>query len=156
MFRPLTTTLILCTALGAGAAFADSHNANPAVKARQAHMQLYLHNLIPMIQMIRGTAEYDAEAATARASNIAALTQLDQSTYWVPGTDSDALPGQSKALPALWDNIPDAIAKGQAVAEAAANLAATAGDGPDALRAGFGPLNTACNACHEDYQLVEE
>ncbi len=138
-------------------AFAESHSADlpPAVKARQAHMQLYAHNIGILAGMARGTAEYNAEAASAAASNIAALSSLNQSTYWAPGTDSDAVEG-SRALPALWENIPDAIAKGEALTTAAAALAGTAGDGLEAVQAGLGPVGRACGACHEDYQLSDE
>lgn len=142
----------LAAALLASAAFAGGHGGNPAVKARQAHMQLFAHNLGALGAMARGNAEYDATAATAAASNLAALARLDQSSYWVEGTDSEALPDESRALPALWDNIPDAIAKTAAVAAAADALAATAGDGLDAVRAGLGPVGAACGACHEAYQ----
>lgn len=152
----LALSAVIATAL-AVPVFAGSHAGGPppAVKARQSHMQLYLHNLIPMVQMIRGSADYDAERASAHAGNIAALSKLNQSSYWAPGTDSDAV-AESNALPAIWENIPDVIAKANAMSEAAVALSASAGGGIDALRAGFTPLNNACNACHEDYQKPQE
>ena len=150
------STKILAGALGAAlvatAVYAGGHGGNPAVKARKAHMQLYGHNIGILSGMARGEAEYNAEAAAAAASNIAALSMLNQMTYWAPGTDSDALPDESRALPALWENIPDAVAKGEALAAAAAALAGTAGNGIDELRAGIGPVGQACGACHEAYQ----
>lgn len=155
MRRSLTVSLVLCGAIAAGTAFAGGHTGNPAVKARKAHMQLYGHNLGILGGMARGNAEYNAEAASAAASNLAALAQLDQSTYWAPGTDSDALPGESRALPALWENIPDAIEKGQALATAAMALSETAGDGLEAVQAGLGPVGRVCGQCHEAYQLSD-
>jgi cytochrome c556 len=146
----LTATAAL--AVVATSALAGGHGGNPAVKARQAHMQLYAHNLGILGAMARGNAEYDAAAASAAAGNLAALATLNQMSYWAPGTDSESLPDESAALPALWDNIPDAIAKGEQLAAATAALAATAGDGLDAVRAGLGPVGQVCGACHEAYQ----
>ncbi|MEO0702893.1 MAG: cytochrome c [Pseudomonadota bacterium] len=155
MSKSLTATLILCTAICAGTAFAAGHAGNPAVTARKAHMQLYGHNLGILGGMARGNTEYNAEAASAAAANLAALAQLDQTSYWAPGTDSDALPGESKALPALWENIPDAIEKGQALATAAIALSETAGTGLEAVQAGLGPVGRVCGQCHEAYQLSD-
>lgn len=142
----------LAATMLAGAAYSGGHGGNPAVKARKAHMQLYAHNLGILGAMARGNADYDAEAASAAAANLAALTTLSQRTYWPEGTDSDALPDESRALPALWQNFPDAASKGQELAAAAANLAATAGDGLEAVQAGLGPVGQVCGACHEAYQ----
>ncbi len=155
MKSPITTKAciaLVSVALVASAAWAGGHGGNPAVKARKAHMQLYAHNLGILGGMARGNADYDAEAASAAANNLAALTALNQMSYWAPGTDSDALPDESRALPALWENIPDAISKGEALAVAAAALAETAGDGLEAVQAGLGPVGQVCGACHEAYQ----
>ncbi|MEL6643632.1 MAG: cytochrome c [Pseudomonadota bacterium] len=149
----LILSLVLGGAVAASAALAGGHTGNPAVTARKAHMQLYAHNLGILGGMARGNAEYDAEAASAAAANLAALAQLDQTSYWVPGTDSDALPGESRTLPALWDNIPDAIAKGEELAAAAVALSETAGSGLEAVQAGLGPVGRVCGQCHEAYQM---
>ncbi len=155
MIKPLAFTAAFGALAVAGTAIADSHaGLPPAVKARQAHMQLYAHNLGILGGMARGNAEYSAEAASAAASNLAALSQLDQMTYWAPGTDSDTVEG-SKALPALWENIPDAVSKGQALATAAVALSETAGNGLEAVQAGLGPVGRACGSCHEAYQLSD-
>ena len=155
MRTPLLLAAI-AVAAGATATIAGSHSSDlpPAVQARHAHMQLYQHNIGILGAMARGRADYDADAAAAAASNLAALSTLNQMSYWAPGTDSDSVEG-SRALPALWENIPDAIAKGQELATAAAALAETAGTGLEALQAGIGPVGRVCGACHESYQLTE-
>lgn len=139
----------LATALVAGTAVAQ--DANPAIAARKAHMDLYAFNLGLVGGMARGNIEYDADAASAAAANIAALSKIDQSRYWPEGTstlDSDA----TRALPEIWDNIPDVIAKAQALTAAADALAGQAGGGLEALQAGLGPVGQACGACHEAYR----
>lgn len=142
-------TLAAFCALFAAPAFAQ--DVNPAIAARIAHMDLYAFNLGLVGGMARGNIPYDAAAASAAAANIAALTKLDQSRYWPAGTstlDTDA----TRALPVLWDNIPDAIAKGQALSAAADKLAMDAGTSLEALQASLGPVGQACGACHELYR----
>lgn len=153
----LAIAAITATATLALPALSGSHGGDlPAsVKARKAHMQLNGHNIGVVVRMARGDTEYDADAATAAASNLAALAQLDQRTYWEPGTDSESLEA-SRALPAIWENMPDVMAKADALAEATTALAASAGDGLDALRVGLGPVGEACSACHDDYQKPNE
>ena len=60
-------------------------------------------------------------------------------SYWVPGTSTMDIDG-TRTLPALWDNIPDAIAKGQQLSAAADAMAAVAGDGLEAVQANVGPI----------------
>ena len=134
------------------AAFAGGHAGNPAVKARQAHMQLYAFNLGILGAMAKGEAEYDADAAAGAASNMASLSGAYQMAYWVPGTDADSV-DTSKAAAAMWDNIEDAIAKGTALNEASVALAAVAGDGLEALQGAMGPVGAACGSCHKAYRL---
>ncbi|MEL7150185.1 MAG: cytochrome c [Pseudomonadota bacterium] len=145
----------LCLAGGVAAAstaIAGGHAGNPAVTARNAHMQLYSFNLGMLGSMAKGETEYDAEAASAAASNLAALAALNQRAYWVPGTSSDDLPDESRALPAIWEEGSKAGEIGASFAEAAAALAAVAGDGKDAMAAAIGPVGKGCGDCHKAYR----
>ena len=156
VFRTIAVSFALFGLFGT-AALAASHGGElpPGVKARKAHMQLYAHNIGILGGMARGNAEYNAEAASAAAANLAALSKLNQMTYWVPGTDSDSLEG-SRALPAIWENLPDVVEKAAALTAAADAMAATAGNGLEAVQAGMGALGGACGACHKVYQLPDE
>lgn len=136
----------------AGTAFAGGHNGNPAVKARQAHMQLYAFNLGPLGAMAKGEIEYDADTASAAASNLAALSSMNISRYWAPGTSTEDLGDQTRALPAIWQEGSKAGEISGQLAEAVAALAAVAGNGRDAMAAALGPVGRACGACHEDYR----
>lgn len=127
----------------------------PAVKARQAHMQLFAHNIGILAGMARGNRDYDAAAAEAAAANLAALARLDQSSYWQPGTDSDSIMN-TRALPAIWENLPDVQQKQMDLVAAADQMAGVAGDGLEAVQANIQTLGGACGACHEDYQLSED
>ena len=102
MIRTTIAALGLCAAITAPA-LADGH-ANKAIenaiKARQAQMQLYAFNLGQLGAMAKGDMEYNAEAAGAAASNLAALTKLNQMALWPQGSDSDSVEA-SRALPAI-------------------------------------------------------
>ncbi len=150
----ISKTLMVVAALSLSAApvFAGGHGGNPAVKARQSHMQLYAHNLGIIGGMARGKVEYDADAAQAAANNLAALSTLNQRSYWVPGTTTAELGDETRALPAIFEAGSTAAAIGGQLAEAAAALAAVAGDGQAALGPALGPVGGACGACHEKYQ----
>lgn len=151
----LRTTAILATSLlvfTSGIAIAGGHGGNPAVKARKAHMQLYAHNLGILGGMAKGEVEYDADAASAAANNLAALTAFDQRSYWAPGTSTDELGEETRALPAIWQEGSKAGEIGGQLAEAAAALAAVAGDGQAALGPAMGGVGGACGACHKAYQ----
>lgn len=149
-----TTTYLAAglIAFSAGLAFAGGHGGNPAVKARKAHMQLYSHNLGILGGMAKGEIEYDASQAEAAASNLAALSTLNQRSYWTPGTSRDDLGEETRALAAIWAEGSNAAEIGGQLAEAAASLAAVAGDGREAIGPALGPVGKACQDCHEDYR----
>lgn len=136
----------------AGAAIAGAHGGNPAVKARQAHMQLYAHNLGILGAMAKGERDYDATLASAAASNLATLTGLNQMSYWVPGTSNAELGEETRALPAIWESGSKAGEIGGRLNEAAQALASVAGNGLEALGPALGPVGKACGECHKAYR----
>lgn len=148
-------TLMTCTliaALGAAGALAQAplgEEAQRAVTARNAQMALYSFYLGPLAGMARDQIPYDAAVAAAAAGNLAALGALDQSALWVDGTDASA---GTRARAEIWTDPAGYTAAKLAMADAAAALAAVAGDGPDAFKAAFGPVGAACGACHEAYR----
>ena len=147
-----TITGAVTVAALAGAAFAAAHADKAtlaAVKARQSHMQLYAFNIGLLGGMAKGDVEYDAEAATSAATNLATLATLNQMRYWPKGSDNEALGDETAALPAIWAEGSDVGAKAQALATATAAMQEAAGGGLDALRGAIGPVGEACGACHK-------
>ena len=135
----------------AGMTFAQSNDpAAAAVKARQAHMQLYAANIGVLGGMAQGRMDYDAEAAQAAADNLAALASMSQRFYWMPGTHAGAVEG-SRALEAIWTD-GGIGAEGEAFVQAVAGMQEAAGGGLDALRGAIGPLGASCGSCHESYR----
>lgn len=136
-------------------AFADGHispeQIEAAVKARKAHMQLYSFHLATLGGMAKEEIAYDAAAAQAAADSIAALTQISQAGYWLPGSDSGSIEG-TRALPAIWAADSEVGAKGQAMADAAIAMQAVAGTDLAGLQGAMGPLGSACGGCHQPYR----
>ncbi|MEZ5723209.1 MAG: cytochrome c [Paracoccaceae bacterium] len=149
-----TRSLVLGLAAGlvaaTGLAAQDADLPAP-VKARKAVMQLYAFNLGTLGAMAKGEVDYDAEAAQGAADNLVKLSSLAAGAMWPAGTDSAAVAG-SRALPALWENFPDVMAKGGALAEAAGGMATAAGTDLASLQAAMGPLGAACGDCHKAYR----
>lgn len=157
MFRTTLATVAACAALAAPV-LAESHADKAienAIKARQAQMQLYAFNLGQLGAMAKGEMEYNAEAATAAATNLAALTKLNQMALWPQGSDSDIVE-KSRALPAMWQNFPDVMEKGGALASAADAMVTAASTDLASLQGAIGAVGGACGACHKAYRQPDE
>lgn len=128
-------------------AFADGHSEDPAVTARQAHMQLYAHNIGILGGMAQGKADYDADLAQVAADNLAAVAALDERTYWIEGTAEG-----TKALPAIWENMDDFMAKQQMMVDASAAMTLVAGTDLAGLQDAMRDLGGACSVCHREYR----
>lgn len=135
----------------ASAATAGGHGGNPAVDGRQGLMAVISLNMGILGNMARERADYDADAALAAATNLAAIGQMDHSVFWPEGTDNVAIEN-TRALPAIWDDIDAVLAIWDDFGTATAALAETAGTGLDPMRAGLGPVGATCGACHDDYR----
>lgn len=146
----LATTLA-AIALGAAVttpALADE----PAIKARQALMQLYAFNLGQLGAMAKGEVEYDSAAAQAAADNLLAAASMNQMAMWPQGSDNVAMAGKTDALPAIWTTYPAIVEKGKALTEASANMAKMAGVDLASLRGAIGGVGGSCGGCHKAYR----
>lgn len=123
-----------------------------AVKARQGLMDMNGINAGVLFAMAQGKRDYDAEAAKTAAGNIVLLASINQNNLWPEGTDADALPSQTRALPAIWTNYPDIEEKAKAWLAAAQAAESAAGNGLEALQAAIPALGASCKACHDDYR----
>ena len=153
--KKLPQILASATAVAiAGAAIAGGHGSNPAVGARQAHMQLNGFHMGVLANMAKGELEYDADRASAAANNFVALTQLSHANYWPPGSSNEELGDETRALPAIWteEGFAKIVGISTALNEAAVALAAVAGDGQAAIGPMLGPVFQQCNACHEGFR----
>lgn len=147
-------TLIASAALvafGSIAVAQSDEEVDPAVTARHAHMQLYSHYLGIIGGMAQQKIEYDADIAQVAATNLTALAALQQTTYWPEGTSEG-----TNALPTIWDNMDDFIAKRERLVNASAAMAELAGVDLASLQSGMGDLGGACSACHREYRQRDD
>ncbi|KQI72552.1 hypothetical protein AN191_05915 [Loktanella sp. 5RATIMAR09] len=154
MPKNLNRVVVAAIAFGiAGAAFAAGHlteDQQRAMDARQSHMGLYSFNLGPIGAMAQDKIPYDAATAASAAANLAALASIDQTAYWVEGTDASIEGSRAKAE--IWTDAAGYMAEKEKLTAASAALAAVAGDGLDAMKAAFGPVGQSCGSCHEAYR----
>ena len=150
---------VLC-ALGLAAALSGAAGAqelkDPAevVNARHGYMLMMAMSLAPLGAMAKGDTPFDAAAATSAATNLTALSGLNTSMLWAPGTENGAVE-DSFALPEILSNTDDRAAKFTALRTAAAGLAEAAGKDADALKAAMGTVGAACSDCHKQYRKPE-
>jgi len=131
-------------------AFAD--NIDDAIKARQSYYQLVKHNAGVLFGMAKGKIEYDADKASVHAANLDALAKMSVSSLWPAGSSKEDRPGKTRALPVIWSTFPAITEKADAFSKATATMAASAGEGLDALKGGIGTLGASCKGCHDDYR----
>ena len=151
--RTVLASIVALAAMGTGIA-ATAQDLPAPVQARQGQFQIMALNIGVLGNMARGNTDYDAEAAQTAANNLVTMSQIDQSFHWPEGTDNFALEG-TRALPAIWENLPDVIATWQAYGAAAQGLAAVAGTGLEPMQAALGPVGGSCGACHDAYRASE-
>lgn len=142
-------------AIGGVALAHAAEEMEPTVQARHGHMNILALNVGVLGGMARGQAEYDADAAQAAANNILAIAQIDQRNYWAEGTEAGASTG-SRALPAIWENMDDFMAKNDDLIFAAEAMADAAGTDLASLQAAMGNLGGSCSGCHREYRTREE
>lgn len=153
MFKKIAISAV-AVAIASTAVIAQNGDFSGAIKARKAQMYLYQHNLAILGGMAQGKIEYDADAASSAASNLASLVNLNQSTYWPAGSDSASVEG-TRALPAIWEDFPGVMEESNKLIEAAAAMETAAGGGLESLQGAIGPVGGACGSCHEAYRAAQ-
>lgn len=148
----LRRTLILTAALFALSASAAAGPVEKAIEARRAVMTLQSWYAGPLFRMAKGAIPYDAGVASRYAANLDAIVNADGGAMWPEGSDNDAYPEETQALPEIWSADSEVGERDQALKDAVAALAEVAGDGLDALRSRIGAVGNACSGCHDDYR----
>ena len=149
--KTLLKSGLVALALGttvAAPVFADE----AAITARKSLMQLYAFNLGQLGAMAKGEVDYNADAAQAAADNLLAAASMNQMAMWPQGSDNESMPGKTTALPVIWTTFPAISEKGQALVDAATQMAAAAGTGVDGIRGAIGAVGGSCGGCHKTYR----
>lgn len=119
---------------------------NP-IAAREALMKDNAQQAGIAGRMVRGENPYDAAAAAAAMTKIA-QNMATFPTLFPAGSDT----GDTRALPAIWQNMADFQAHAAKLATDATAAAAAAANGKDAFTAAFGAVGQDCNSCHQLYR----
>jgi cytochrome c556 len=130
---------------------AQAQDIRPEVKARQGQFQILALNVGILANMARGVSAYDAEAAQAAARSVVGVSMVNPAPLFAEGTDNMSIDG-TRAQPNIWENLPDVVAKWQALGAAAATVQTAAAEGPQAIGAALGGLAGTCKACHDVYR----
>lgn len=147
LIAKITTAAVLSFAIATPGLAAD-----PSIKARKALMQLYKFNVSQLGGMAKGAIPYDAKTASAAANNLKTLVSLNQEYMWPAGTDNNAMPGETRALPAMWTDYPAVENNIKAMAAAADTMAASAGTDLASLQGAMGALGASCSGCHKKFR----
>lgn len=134
-----------------------AHAAEPeeVAAARIGYFKLVGLEMGGLSAMAQGKAPYDATRAKALAADLRVLGSYSHDDLLMPGTSNADLPGKTRALPAIWQNLEDYQAKGVAFFEAVAAVNEAAGNGAEALAPAVGKLGGTCKACHDDYRAKD-
>ena len=136
MKKALVTAIAALTlGVTAQVGFADDNRFAKEIKARKAVMQVYSFNLGTLGAMAKGKMPYDAKMAQAAADNLNAAVNMKNSAMWPKGSDAIALGKRTRAKPDAWAKYPLVAEQSKALKAAAANMAAAAGKGLDAVKA---------------------
>lgn len=121
-----------------------------AVEYRQQAFKMIRANFGQISDMVRGQAEFDADAVRTRANALKHLSHIPFDAFTGAGY---RVTENSDTLPAAWDNWDDFQSKAEAFQKAAYELAEAAESG-DArtIRPRFMATARTCQQCHEDYR----
>ncbi len=142
-------------ALAATAAIAQDEDTPASVEARHGIMENYSFSLSTLGAMAKGEVEFDAEMAQAAADRLVVLSNLNQEGYWPEGTSSDEVE-DSRALPAVWEDMEDFQSGFGELHEAAMAMQEVAGDGQDAIAGQMRAVGQSCGGCHDDYRMSDD
>ena len=143
--------------VGSATVLAEGGPHDKAIKARQSMFQLYSFSIGILGDMAKGKIDYDPALASEMAANLDAAANLGQSAFWPPGSDNgNAENARTRALPVIWETFPAIVEKADGLKAATAVLAASAGDGLEALQGSIGDVGQACKACHDDYRAAKK
>ena len=118
---------------------------DPTVKARQELMDVIGMNTGILGKMAGGETVFDAAAADAAKTALAAAAVEIAAKFEPQATDP-----KSTSKPDVWTNWDDFVKKGEALKTAADAMDATTVEG---VQAGMGAIGGSCKDCHTSYRI---
>jgi cytochrome c556 len=140
---------ILLAAFAFAAAHAQSPKPEDQLKLRKAAYGIMNYSLQQVDAMANGKRPYSKEE-TVRHADVLANVATVPKVMFGEGTDKV---GETRAKPEVWTNRADFDAKMDRMVTEAGKLAhAARGGDMAALRKAVHDVDSACNACHDDYR----
>lgn len=124
------------------------------LKARQGQFRILAINLGILGGMAKGETPYDAEMAQHAADSLVAVSQIYEPPLWPEGSDNMSLEG-TRALPSIWDEREDFLAKWAGLGEAVSGMQQVAATGQEAIGPALGKVGGACKACHDKHRAPD-
>ncbi|KZL25947.1 c-type cytochrome [Pseudovibrio sp. WM33] len=152
MRKLLITALVAMTATSA---FAADTTKDDVVEARRAYFTLLGHDMGALAAMAKGEVEYSAEKAKAASGNMMTVASYNAAGLYTPGTSNADLPGKTRALPVIWEDMAGYQAKGKEFYQALVALNDVAGEGRPALGKALGKLGGTCKGCHKEFRAKD-
>ncbi|MDC8831712.1 c-type cytochrome [Alteromonas gilva] len=151
--KVLTAAMIalgLSTVTHAASVATSEKQAEAAVEYRQSLYQLVKSNASPMFGMAKGALPYDAAVMKTNATRLEQLADMMADYLLVDTTQFDV---STDALPALFTNEADVLAKIADFKQAASGIKAAAMSGDESrYKNAIGALGGSCKSCHDDYK----
>ena len=147
------TAMATLTAFGVFAQEAEDPFAD-VVETRHGLMLQMASDLGTLGGMAKGEVAYDQATATKAAAKVAAIASVISMAQFPVGSEVDKA-ADSFALPEIWTNETDFVAKIVDLNNAAAMMQVAAGTDAAAVKASMAQLGGACSACHKAYRQPE-
>lgn len=131
-------------------AFADEKQSPEEMAAsyRQSTFKMVKQHFGPMVGMIKGEIDFNAEVFSKNAEALQSLTQLAPNGFVTPGVAKG-----SKVKEAVWENPEDFAAKIKGFQDGANAIVEVAKSGDLAtIKPVFGKAAKSCKACHKEYR----
>lgn len=152
----MTKRLIVSATIAlAIATTASAQDFSAELKARQGQFRIMAINLGILGGMAKGETPYDAAVAQSAADSLVGISMVNQPALWPEGSDSMSIDG-TRALPSIWDEREDFLAKWSDVGDAALKAQASAGTGQEALGPLLGAMGGTCKACHDKHRTPSD
>ena len=125
-----------------------------AVETRHGLMLQMATDLATLGGMAKGTLPYEQASASKAAANISAIASVISIAQFPAGSEVEKS-ADSFALPVLWTQQDDFLAKITDLNAAAAQMQTAATTDAAAVKASMAQLGGACSACHKSYRQPE-
>jgi cytochrome c556 len=138
--------LAVALMLVAGVAIAKEGVKDPTVKARMDLMAVVATNTKTLGEMAGGKIPFDATAAAAAKSALAAAAAEIPAKFEPQATDP-----VTEAKAEIWTNWDQFVAKSEALLKAAEAVDTAS---PETIGAGMGAIGGACKDCHSTFRTM--